>query len=82
MEKQYTSEDIANRITKLCEKNNHDYITLSRKSGVPLTTILNIVKCNSKNPGIFTILKLCKGLEIAPEDFFIGLKEERKNGSN
>lgn len=70
MRKQLTTqEDLINRIKQLCDEKKYDYITLSRESGVPLTTILNIVKGNTKNPGIFTILKICKGFGITPENF-------------
>lgn len=65
----FTSQDLVNRIKQLCNERKYDYITLSRNSGVPLTTILNIVKGNTKNPGIFTILKLCDGFGITLEEF-------------
>ena len=71
MEKQLTQQDLTDRINQLCNKNGYDYITLSRKSGIPLTTLLNIVKGNSKNPGVFTIAKLCQGFEITMAEFFM-----------
>ena len=71
MKKQYTQQDLIDRINQLCDKNGFDYITLSRKSGVPLTTLLNILKGVSKNPGVFTIAKLCNGFGIALEEFFM-----------
>ncbi|MBR2045329.1 MAG: helix-turn-helix transcriptional regulator [Agathobacter sp.] len=63
-------DGLIKQINELCNEKNYDYITLSRKSGVPLSTILNIIKGNSKNPGIYTIFKLCKGFEITPAEFF------------
>lgn len=63
-------DGLIKQINELCNEKNYDYITLSRKSGVPLSTILNIIKGNSKNPGIYTILKLCNGFEITPAEFF------------
>ena len=71
MEKEYTQQDLIDKINQLCNKNGFDYITLSRKSGVPLTTLLNILKGNSKNPGVFTIAKLCKAFGIALNEFFM-----------
>lgn len=64
-----TPQELVERINYFCNKNKYDYITLSRKSGVPLTTLLNIIKGNTKNPGIFTILKLCEGFGISIEEF-------------
>ena len=69
MEKQFTQQDMISRIKQLCSEKKWDYITLSRKSGVPLTTILNIIKGNSKNPRFFTILKLCEAFEITLSEF-------------
>jgi transcriptional regulator with XRE-family HTH domain len=71
MEKQLTQQDLIDRIKQLCDEKGYDYITLSRKSGVPLTTLLNIIKGNSKNPGIFTISKICQGFEVTMAEFFI-----------
>ena len=71
MEKQLTQQDLIDRIKQLCDEKGYDYITLSRKSGVPLTTLLNIIKWNSKNPGVFTIAKLCQGFEITMAEFFM-----------
>jgi transcriptional regulator with XRE-family HTH domain len=69
MEKKFTIEELVERIKYFCDKKEYDYITLSRRSGVPLTTLLNITKGNTKNPGIFTILKLCEGFGITIEEF-------------
>ena len=71
MKKQYTQQDLIDRINQLCDKNGYNYITLSEKSGVPITTLLNILKGVSKNPGVFTIAKLCKAFGIALNEFFM-----------
>lgn len=71
MENQLTQQDLIDRIKQLCDEKGYDYITLSKKSGVPLTTLLNIIKGNSKNPGIFTISKICQGFEVTMAEFFI-----------
>ena len=62
--------NLIDRINELCNVKGYDYMTLSKKSEVPLSTVLNIVKGNSKNPGIYTVFKLCKGFEITPTEFF------------
>lgn len=43
---------------------------LSYKSTVPMTTLMHIINCSTKNPGIFTIIKICNGLDITIKDFF------------
>lgn len=61
---------LAERIKTLCEKKNMSYYYLSYKSTVPITTIMNIIHCTTKNPGIFTIIKLCDGLGVTIQEFF------------
>ena len=45
-------------IKNLCDEKEMSYYNLASASGVPITTIMNIVHGITKNPGIFTILKL------------------------
>lgn len=59
---------LSERIKTLCEKKEMSYYNLASASGVPITTIMNIVHGITKNPGIFTILKLCDGLDISVHD--------------
>ncbi len=61
---------LAKRINVLCRERKMSYYSLSYKSTVPITTIMNIVHCITKNPGIFTIIKLCDGLGITIQEFF------------
>ena len=35
-----------------------------------MTTLMHIINCSTKNPGIFTILKICNGLNITIKEFF------------
>lgn len=65
-----TYQSLISRIDDLCNERGYDYITLARKSNVPLTTLLNITKGNTKNPGLYTIAKLCQGFEITLSEFF------------
>lgn len=65
-----TLDAISQRIYELCALKNLNINSLARKSGVPPTTLKNIVYKSSKNPGIITIKLLCDGLEISLYDFF------------
>ena len=58
------------RINKLCKEKDISYYTLSYKSTIPLSTLLHIMDASTKNPGIFTIMKICDGLGITLQDFF------------
>ena len=58
------------RIVTLCNQKGMTHYKLSYKSTVPLTTITNILNGTSSNPGIFTIMKICDGLEMSMDEFF------------
>ena len=61
---------LIDRIDKLCKERNYSYYTLSYKASIPLTTLIHIMEGDSKNPGIFTIMKICDGLGVSLTDFF------------
>lgn len=61
---------LAERISSLCKERRLSYYLLSYKSTVPITTILNIVNGVTKNPGVFTLIKICDGLGITIQEFF------------
>lgn len=61
---------LVDRINSLCKEKGISYYSLSYKSTVPLTTLLHIVDGTTRNPGIFTIIKICEGLNITLKEFF------------
>lgn len=61
---------LAERITFLCQQQGISYYTLSYRSAVPITTIMHIVDGSTRNPGVFTIIKICNGLNMTVKDFF------------
>ena len=72
---------LAKRINHLCQKQGISYYTLSYRSAVPMTTLMHIIDGSTKNPGLFTIIKLCNGLNMTVHDFFdaeefIGIENE------
>ena len=44
---------------------------------VPMTTLDNIIKGNTTNPGIYTICKICDGLEMTLQDLLEGEESEK-----
>lgn len=63
-------EILIDRINQLCKERGLSYYTLSYKSGVPLSTLTHIKDGNVKNPGIFTIVRLCAGMDVTLSEFF------------
>ena len=65
-----TVHAVTRRIEELCRQRSLNIHSLARRSGVPPTTVKNIMYGNSKNPGIVTIKLLCDGLGISLYEFF------------
>jgi len=65
-----TQDVIIARIKTLLEENNLKLGTLATRSGVPPTTLKNIMYGNTLNTGILTIKKLCDGFGISLHYFF------------
>lgn len=61
---------VVKRILELCTQRNWSVNRLANESGMPPTTIKNILNGKSKNPGVVTIKKLCDGLDITFIEFF------------
>ena len=57
------------RIDDLCREKGLSYYELSYRSAIPLTTLVHIMDGTTKNPGFFTILKICDGLGVSLEEF-------------
>lgn len=65
-----TWKEITLRIQQLCALHGYNINSLARKSGIPPTTLKNILYGSSHNPGVVTIKLICDGLEISLYDFF------------
>lgn len=65
-----TQEAVVARIKNLCGEKNMKISQLAYVSGMPPSTLKNIMKGNSKNTGIVTIKMICDGLNVSLEDFF------------
>ena len=65
-----TYENVKNRLLALLEERKMPIHKLAMESGVPPSTIKNVLYGKSKNPGIVTIKLLCDGLGISLSDFF------------
>ncbi len=61
---------VVKRIEKLCRQMGMSIHQLANQSGLPPSTIKNVIYGASKNTGVSTLAMICKGLEISLEDFF------------
>ncbi|OGO88487.1 MAG: transcriptional regulator [Clostridiales bacterium GWF2_36_10] len=58
------SEAITKRILSLCKERNITVNKLSKLSGITQSTLENIIKGNSKNPGLRTLHRISQGFGI------------------
>ena len=61
---------LVDRINYLCNEKNYSYYVLAYKADMALTTLIHIMDGTSKNPGIWTIYKICDGLGVSLKEFF------------
>ena len=61
---------LSNRIEKIRKIKKLRNYTVARYGDVPVSTLMHITKGDTKNPGIFTVLRICEGLGVTPSEFF------------
>ena len=61
---------VKNRILSLCKEHSITINNLATKSGIPASTLKNILYGKSQNPGVVTIKMLCDGFGISITEFF------------
>lgn len=64
------SEAMSEKILKLCDERNISVNKLATICCLTQSTVQNIVECNSNNPKLLTIVRICDGLGITLKDFF------------
>lgn len=58
------------RLNELLEKQNMTQYQLYVKSGVPKSTISNVINCTYDSVKLRIIHEICQGLEISVSEFF------------
>ena len=56
---------VGNNISRICYERKMSYYMLAKNVGMPLTTLMHIVDGTSRNPGIYTIERICGVLQIS-----------------
>ena len=64
------SEAMSKKLLKLCGERGISVNKLAELSCLTQSTVQNIVDCNSNNPKMLTIVRVCDGLGISLTDFF------------
>lgn len=55
---------IGQYLSDACWERGLTFYCLARNSGVPLTMLMHIIDGSTKNPGIYTIMRLCNAMEL------------------
>lgn len=64
------SDAMSKKLLKICKERNISINKLSITCCLTQSTIQNIIECNSNNPKLLTIVRICDGLNISLKDFF------------
>ena len=64
------NQAVSQRLTELLEEHNMTQYQLFVKSGVPKSTIFNIIHCAYDSVKLRIIHELCQGFEISISEFF------------
>lgn len=64
------NEAVSKRITELLAQQNMTQYQLSSRSGVPKSTVSNIIKCSYDSVKLRIIHEICQGFQITIPEFF------------
>lgn len=64
------SEAMSKKIIKIFKEKNISINKLATMCCLTQSTVQNIVECNSSNPKLLTVVRICDGLGISLKDFF------------
>ncbi len=64
------NEAVSIKLINICKERNISINKLASLSCLTQSTVENIVNCNSKNPKLLTIVRICDGLDITLKEFF------------
>lgn len=70
---------VSNRLTELLKDKNMTQYQLYLKSGVPKSTIGNVINCSYDSVKLRILHEICQGLEINIKDFFDSPLFEEQN---
>lgn len=73
------NEAVSRRLSELLVERNMTNYQLYMKSGVPKSTIGNIINCTYDSMKLRVIHEICQGLEISVSDFFASPLFEEDN---
>ena len=64
------SEAMSKKLLKICDERKISINKLATTCLLTQSTVKNIIECNSVNPKLLTIVRICDGLGISLKEFF------------
>lgn len=64
------SEAMSKKLLKICDERKISINKLATICLLTQSTIQNIIECNSVNPKLLTVVRICDGLDMTLEEFF------------
>ena len=64
------NEVLAKRLKELMEEKGMNYRTLAEESGLPVKRVYRMAAGMTSNPGVFVMMRICKGLGVTLDEFF------------
>ena len=64
------SEAMSRKLLKICEERDISINKLATICLLTQSTVQNIIECNSVNPKLLTVVRICDGLGMTLEEFF------------
>ena len=64
------SKAVSMKLLKICKDNQMSVNKLAMICCRTQSTVQNLIECNSKNPKLLTIVRICDGLNMSLEEFF------------
>lgn len=63
-------EAVSKKLLNICDEREISVNKLASISCLTQSTVQNIIECNSNNPKMLTIVRICDGLSMDLKDFF------------
>lgn len=64
------SNAVSKKLIKICNERDMSINKLATTCCLTQSTVQNLVDCNSENPKLLTIVRICDGLDISLKEFF------------
>ena len=78
------NEAISKKLLKICKEKDLSVNKLAKLSGLTQSTVQSIVNCESSNPKLLTLVRICDGVnismsEVFKDEIFLNIDDDKLN---